>query len=119
MNALGAMRFDMRLYSDTEEIDAVVIGTGAGGAPILAKLAAAGFRVLGLEAGKWFSSPAEDFATDEIAASKIYWLDERLSGGKTPVVFGANNSGYRSRRKYLALGSIRTACRSQGFSIVY
>jgi choline dehydrogenase-like flavoprotein len=83
----------MQCFSDAEEVDAVVIGTGAGGAPILAKLAAAGLRVVALEAGEWFASPAEEFATDEIDASKIYWLDERLSAGKTPVVFGANNSG--------------------------
>ncbi len=83
----------MRHYAETEDVDAVVIGTGAGGAPLLAKLAAAGLRVVALEAGPWFSSPAEDFATDEVAAAKIYWLDERLSAGETPIVFGANNSG--------------------------
>ena len=74
-------------------MDAVVIGTGAGGAPILAKLAAAGLRVVALESGPWFSAPQEEFATDELAAARIYWLDERLSGGDTPIVFGANNSG--------------------------
>ena len=84
---------EMRRYAETEEVDAVVVGTGAGGAPILAKLAAAGLRVVALEAGEWFESPADDFATDEVSAAKIYWLDERLSAGETPVVFGANNSG--------------------------
>jgi choline dehydrogenase-like flavoprotein len=83
----------MRHYAESDEVDAVIIGTGAGGAPILAEFAAAGLRVVALEAGAWFSSPAADFATDEIAASKIYWLDERLSVGETPLVFGANNSG--------------------------
>jgi choline dehydrogenase-like flavoprotein len=93
LNQLGQSRPQMRRYADDEVVDAVVIGTGAGGAPILAKLAAAGLRVVAIEAGPWFSSPFEDFATDETAASKIYWLDERLSAGKTPIVFGANNSG--------------------------
>jgi choline dehydrogenase-like flavoprotein len=93
MNELGRLRATMRHYDHEDELDAVIIGTGAGGAPILAKLAAAGLRVLALEAGPWWLSPADDFATDELAASKIYWLDERLSAGDTPEAFGANNSG--------------------------
>jgi choline dehydrogenase-like flavoprotein len=93
MNELGKLRAGMRSFKDDEEVDAVVIGTGAGGAPILAKLAAAGLRVVALEAGPWWESPSDDFATDEIAAAKIYWLDERLSAGTTPEAFGANNSG--------------------------
>jgi choline dehydrogenase-like flavoprotein len=83
----------MQCYEPSEEVDAVVIGTGAGGGPILARLAASGLRVVALEAGPWFESPGDDFATDEVAASKIYWTDERLSAGKTPIVFGGNNSG--------------------------
>jgi choline dehydrogenase-like flavoprotein len=93
MNTLGSARALMRSYSDDEQVDAVIIGTGAGGAPILAKLAAAGLRVVALEAGEWFPSPEEQFATDEVAAAKIYWREERLSAGDSPIVFGANNSG--------------------------
>ena len=82
----------MRQYPLDEIVDAVVIGTGAGGAPLLAKLALAGRSVVALEAGQnW--NPSTDFATDEIAAAPIYWLGERLSAGKTPEAFGANNSG--------------------------
>ena len=83
----------MRRFREEEEVDAVVIGTGAGGAPVLASLAAAGLKVLALEAGPWFMSPGEDFATDELAAGNIYWRSERLSGGETPEVFGGNTSG--------------------------
>ena len=83
----------MRQYAETDEVDAVVIGTGAGGAPLLAKFAAAGMRVVALEAGPWFEAPAQEFATDEVEAAKIYWLGERLSGGKTPEAFGGNTSG--------------------------
>jgi choline dehydrogenase-like flavoprotein len=93
MNELARLRRTMRTFSDDETIDAVVIGTGAGGAPILAKLAAAGLKVVALEAGPWWQSPMDDFATDELAAAKLYWLDERLSAGDTPEAFGANNSG--------------------------
>ncbi len=34
-----------------------------------------------------------EFATDEIAAQELYWLEERISGGETPTAFGSNNSG--------------------------
>jgi len=70
----------------------VVIGTGAGGAPLLARLAERGLRVVALEAGKHWN-PATDFATDERAQGALYWTDERLSAGGDPTLFGRNNSG--------------------------
>ena len=81
-----------KVYPLTDTVDAVVIGTGAGGAPLLARLAAAGLSVVALEAGH-FWDPARDFPTDERAQDKLFWNDERLSAGKDPVPFGANNSG--------------------------
>jgi choline dehydrogenase-like flavoprotein len=77
-------------YAGTDSIDAVVIGTGAGGAPLTARLAQAGLSVVALEAGRAFRP--DDHVPDETAAD-IYWLEERLSGGETPTAFGANNSG--------------------------
>jgi len=73
------------------DVDAVVIGTGAGGAPILARLAQAGLKVVALEAGKSFDY--RKFATDEREQSKLFWTDERLSAGNNPPAFGSNNSG--------------------------
>ncbi len=81
----------MRRYGTGETVDAVVIGTGAGGAPLLAELAAAGLRVVALEAGRNWTP--NDFTADEIVAAELYWLGERLSAGDTPEAFGANNSG--------------------------
>jgi choline dehydrogenase-like flavoprotein len=81
----------MRRHALNDPVDAVVIGTGAGGAPLLARLAAAGLRVVALEAGR--NHTPEKFAADEVAACDLYWLGERLSGGQTPEAFGANNSG--------------------------
>ena len=81
----------MRRHEPSETVDAVVVGTGAGGAPLLAELARAGLRVVALEAGR-NRTPA-DFTPDEVAASDLYWLDERLSAGANPLAFGANNSG--------------------------
>lgn len=84
---------ERKTYSVNDEVDVVVIGTGAGGAPVLAKLAAAGLSAVALEAGPWWSNPSTDFATDEVDAAKLYWLRERLSAGETPTAFGSNNSG--------------------------
>ena len=80
----------MKRYGTGDVVDAVVIGTGAGGAPLLAKLAAAGLKVVALEAGRNWNP--EDFPADEIPTD-IYWMRERLSAGTTPEAFGANNSG--------------------------
>ncbi len=85
-------RMAMRRYSPEDTVDAVVIGTGAGGAPLLSRLAKAGLKVVALEAGEQWDA-AKDFATDEKDQSKLFWTDERLSAGADPVHFGANNSG--------------------------
>ena len=81
----------MRRHATAQEVDAVVIGTGAGGAPLLARLAEAGLTCVALEAGPNFDP--KHFAFDETLADEIYWTEERLSGGSTPEAFGGNNSG--------------------------
>jgi choline dehydrogenase-like flavoprotein len=81
----------MRSYASSDPVDAVVIGTGAGGSPLLARLAAAGRKVVALEAGQ--NHDPESFPADELSASGIYWLGERLIAGATPQAFGGNNSG--------------------------
>ncbi len=58
----------------------------------MARLAAAGLKVVALEAGvAW--NPEKDFATEETEQEKLFWRDERLSAGGDPLSFGANNSG--------------------------
>lgn len=81
----------MRRFTPGDEVDAVVVGTGAGGAPILAALAAKGLNVVALEAGPNFD--VTDLSADETDAAKINWMSERLSGGDDPTAFGPNNSG--------------------------
>ena len=81
----------MRRYPLADPLDAVVIGTGAGGSPILARLARAGLKAVAIEAGS-FLNP-EEYASDERAQSYLYWLDERITDGGNPVAFGKNNSG--------------------------
>lgn len=78
--------------SADEAVDCIVIGLGAGGAPLLARLAQAGLKVVALEAGPWHK-PETDFATDEQAQDFLFWNDERLAAGGTPLAMGRNNSG--------------------------
>ena len=70
-------------HAHPEIVDAVVIGTGAGGAPLLSVLAARGLRVVALEAGPHLDPLGH--TADETAAVEINWMEERLSGGATPT----------------------------------
>lgn len=82
----------MRQYPDDDEVDFAIVGTGAGGATLAAKLAEAGFSVVAFDAGP-FWRPLEDFASDEKEQEKLYWRQTRISAGDDPIEFGANNSG--------------------------
>ena len=80
----------MRRHATSDMVDAVVVGTGAGGSPLLARLAAAGIGVVALEAGRNWDP--EGFPADELGTG-IYWTEERLSAGTVPQAHGANTSG--------------------------
>lgn len=82
----------MREYREADEVDFAIVGTGAGGATLACRLAEAGFSVVAFDAGAYWR-PLEDFASDEHHQSKLYWTDERISGGDNPIQLGANNSG--------------------------
>ncbi|WP_232420135.1 GMC family oxidoreductase [Nitrosococcus watsonii] len=82
----------MRQFGENEEVDFVIVGTGAGGGTLAAKLAEAGFSVIGFDAGAWWR-PLEEFASDETHQGKLYWTDERLCDGDNPLMLGSNNSG--------------------------
>ena len=75
-----------------EEVDVCVVGAGASGGVIGAKLAEAGLSVVILEAGPHWD-PTRDFVSDEQASYRLFWTDERITGGNDPVELGANNSG--------------------------
>ena len=83
---------EMRQYAEAEAVDFVVIGTGAGGGPLIARLAEGGFSVVGCDAGPYFR-PLEDFASDETEQNKLYWLDQRVIDGANPIRMGGKNSG--------------------------
>src|SRR5690242_3391377 len=82
----------MREYRDNEQVDFVIVGTGAGGGTLACKLAEAGFSVVALDAGAWWR-PLEEFASDETHQEKLFWTDERICDGDNPLKLGSNNSG--------------------------
>ncbi len=82
----------MREHAESEPVDFAIVGTGCGGAVLAARLAEAGHSVVAFDAGAFYR-PLEDFASDEREQEKLYWLDERISGGNDPIELGSNNSG--------------------------
>ncbi|MHB1587136.1 MAG: GMC family oxidoreductase [Acidiferrobacteraceae bacterium] len=82
----------MRTYADADPVDFAIVGTGAGGGTLAARLAEMGFSVVAFDAGPYFR-PLEDFASDETAQNKLYWTDKRVCDGDNPLKMGGNNSG--------------------------
>lgn len=82
----------MRQHRDSEPVDFAIVGAGAGGATLAARLAELGFSVVVFDAGP-FWRPLEDFASDELEQQKIYWTEPRITGGADPIALGGNNSG--------------------------
>jgi choline dehydrogenase-like flavoprotein len=87
-----ALRERMRRFDDTEELDAVIVGAGAGGGVLAQRLARRGWKIAALDAGP-FWDPDADWVSDEAGSHSLYWTEPRLIGGKDPVPLGSNNSG--------------------------
>ncbi len=86
------LREDMRRFEDSDVLDAVVVGCGAGGATMTQRLARAGWRVAALDAGP-FWDPDRDWVSDEAGSHHLYWTEPRVICGEDPVPLGSNNSG--------------------------
>jgi len=86
------LRADMRRFEDTDEVDLVVIGAGAGGGVLTQRLARRGWSVVTLDAGP-FWDPDADWVSDERGSHVLYWTEPRVIGGADPVPLGSNNSG--------------------------
>jgi choline dehydrogenase-like flavoprotein len=86
------LRANMRRYRDTDEVDVVVVGCGAGGGVLTQRLARAGWRVVALDAGP-FWNPDTDWVSDEAGSHHLYWTEPRVIDGTDPVPLGANNCG--------------------------
>ena len=82
----------MQRFAEGEEVDYLIVGVGAGGGVLLQRLARAGFHVIGFDAGPFWDTE-RDWVSDEKGAHNLYWNDIRITGGKHPLAFGANNSG--------------------------
>ena len=82
----------MRQYPENDDVDFLIVGTGAGGGTLACKLAESGFSVVAMDAGPYWR-PLDDFASDETEQSKLYWTDDRIVDGENPLAMGANNSG--------------------------
>ncbi len=81
----------MRRYGESEEVDLVIVGAGAGGSVLAQRLARAGWAVVILEAGP-FWHPDEDWVSDEAGSHHLYWTQKRIIGGSNPIPMGSNNS---------------------------
>ncbi|MDQ2717463.1 MAG: GMC family oxidoreductase, partial [Chloroflexota bacterium] len=82
----------MRHYPLNEEVDFCIVGVGSAGGVLVQRLARAGFRVIGFDAGPFWDTE-RDWVSDEAGSHKLYWNELRISGGDDPITMGANNSG--------------------------
>lgn len=92
LGPLQRLDVPMRRYSPDEEVDFCIVGVGSGGEVLLQRLARAGYRVVGIEAGPFWDTE-RDWVSDEAGSHRLYWNDLRITGGENPLTFGANNSG--------------------------
>ena len=92
LGPMQTVEFPMKRFADGEEVDFVIVGVGAAGGVLVQRLARAGFRVIGLEAGPFWDTE-RDWVSDESGSHNLYWEDLRITGGKDPLALGANNSG--------------------------
>ena len=95
MHTLGPMQHidvPMKKFAEHEEVDYCIVGVGSAGGVLLQRLARAGFKVVGLEAGPFWDTE-RDWVSDEKGSHELYWEDLRITGGSHPLALGANNSG--------------------------
>jgi choline dehydrogenase-like flavoprotein len=82
----------MRRFAENEIVDYCIVGVGSAGGVLVQRLARAGFRVVGLEAGPFWDTE-KDWVSDEKGSRELYWNDLRITGGTHPLALGENNSG--------------------------
>jgi hypothetical protein len=55
----------MRQFRDDDEVNFAIVGAGAGGGTLAARMAEAGFSVVGFDVGPWYRL-LEEFGSDEL-----------------------------------------------------
>ena len=81
-----------RRFKDADVIDYAIVGVGSAGGVLLQRLARAGFKVVGFEAGPFWDTERQ-WVSDEAGSHNLYWNDLRITGGADPLALGSNNSG--------------------------
>jgi choline dehydrogenase-like flavoprotein len=92
LGPIQTVDMDMRHFGEQEEVDFCIVGVGSAGGVLLQRLARAGFRVVGMEAGPFWDTE-RDWVSDEAGSHKLYWTNQRITGGEDPITLGENNSG--------------------------
>ncbi|MCA1725432.1 MAG: GMC family oxidoreductase, partial [Thermomicrobia bacterium] len=92
LGPIEAIEVPMRQYAPDDDVDYCIVGVGSAGGVLVQRLARAGFRVVGIEAGPFWDTE-RDWVSDEAGSHKLYWNELRVTGGDNPVTLGANNSG--------------------------
>jgi choline dehydrogenase-like flavoprotein len=89
---LQTIHAPMNRFGNNEEVDYLIVGVGSAGGVLLQRLARAGFKVVGMEAGRFWDTE-RDWVSDESGSHKLYWTEPRVTGGSDPLALGANNCG--------------------------
>jgi choline dehydrogenase-like flavoprotein len=92
LGPLQRIKVPRRRFNDTDLLDFVIVGVGSAGGVLLQRLARAGYKVVGLEAGPFWDTE-RDWVSDEAGSHQLYWNDLRITGGDHPLALGENNSG--------------------------
>jgi choline dehydrogenase-like flavoprotein len=77
-----------RRFKDSDVIDYAIVGVGSAGGVLLQRLARAGFKVVGFEAGPFWDTERQ-WVSDEAGSHQLYWNDLRITGGKDPLALGS------------------------------
>ena len=98
----------MRRFAPDDEVDYLIVGVGSAGGVLLQRLARAGFRVVGFDAGPFWDTE-RDWVSDEAGSHNLYWNDLRITGGERPAGLWRQQQRQGRRRRLGALGRLHAA----------
>lgn len=94
----------MKRYRPTDEVDFVIVGSGAAGGVLAHELSQSGFSVVVLEQGPWLTE--KDFSHDPM--NDRYEPEKRLynATGEQPQTFRANDKATARKRRFAQYGRV-------------